>query len=249
MPPARAGARRIITTITTMPDDGGALYDLLSWMSPSWPIGAFAHSSGLEWAVEAGRVTDRASTAAWIGDVLRHGALWSDAVIFVHAHRATLAGDTARLSDVAELAVALLTSRERHLEATAQGAAYRRIATDAAPAEALAMLDSIDDDDLAYPVVAACHLAGHGIGLRSALTAFLHGAIANLVSAAQRLVPIGQTDGQRVLRDLRAAIADTVTRALTLDYRNPFAAMGSAALYADFAAIAHETQYTRLFRT
>ena len=226
-----------------------ALYDLLSWTSPAWPIGAFAYSSGLEWAVEAGDVIDRPSTEAWIAELLARGSLWNDAVLFVHAHRAATAGDAARIEAVAELALAALTSHERRLEATAQGAAFRRIARDSAPAAALALLDDVADDDLVHVVVAACHFAGHAIPPGPALTAWLHGAVANLVSAAQRLIPLGQTDGQRVLRDLRAPLFAAVKRAAQLPDSDPFEAMGSACLAAEIACMAHETQHTRLFRT
>jgi urease accessory protein len=218
-------------------------------MSPAWPIGAFAHSSGLEWAVEAGHVIDRPSTEGWIADLIDHGALWSDAVIFVHAHRATATGDRQGFSDIAELATATLTSRERRLEATAQGAAFRRIAVSTASVAALALLDDLDDEDLSYPIAAACLFAGHGIELAPALTAFLHGAVANLVSAAQRLIPLGQTDGQLALRALRTRLFEAVERAERLPEGDPFEAMGSACLSADIACMAHETQYTRLFRT
>ncbi len=226
-----------------------ALYDLLSWMSPAWPIGAFAHSGGLEWAVEARLVVDRSSVEGWIADLLEHGALWSDAVIFVHAHRAASEDDGARLLELAELATALLGSYERRLEATAQGAAFRRIARSTAATPALALLDEVDDADLAYPLVAACLMAGHGIACNAALTAFLHGAIANLVSAAQRLIPLGQTDGQLAIRALREPLFSAVVRAEALPDGDPFAVLGSACLSAELACMAHETQYTRLFRT
>jgi urease accessory protein len=241
------GTSTIAITGTTMAE--GALFDLLSWMSPAWPIGAFAHSSGLEWAVEAGHVTDRASTQAWIGDLIDHGGLWNDAVIFTFSHRASAAGDGQRLAEIAELAVAMLTSHERHLEATAQGAAFRRIAASTASVLSLALLAEIEDEELSYPVAAACMFAGHGIALAPALTAFLHGAAANLVSAAQRLVPLGQTDGQLVLRALRDPILEAAKRAGALPDGDPFEAMGGACLSADIACMAHETQYTRLFRT
>src|SRR6218665_1302664 len=159
-------------TTTAMPMAEAALYDLMSWMSPSWPIGAFAHSSGLEWAVEQGHVTTRATTTGWIAALLPHGAIHNDTVLFVHAWRAAKAGDEARLHAVAELATASQTGFERHLEATAQGAAFRRIAlgTVEAPDYAL-LLAGIDDDDIAYPVAAAALFARHGIDLRQALTA------------------------------------------------------------------------------
>ena len=236
-------------TITAMPMAEAALYDLLSWMSPSYPIGAFAHSSGLEWAVEAGHAIDRRSADQWIGTMIDHGPIRTDAVVFVHAHRAVQALDGDRFLQIAELAAASLTGHERRVEATAQGAAFRRIAAATAQASALAMLDAIEDDALSYPIAVACLTAAHGVRLEEALTAFLHGVVANLVSAAQRLIPLGQTDGQLILRSLRERVFALVAEAVDLDDGDPFEQFGSAGLYADLACMAHETQYTRLFRT
>jgi urease accessory protein len=221
------------------------LYDLMTWLSPAYPVGAFSYSSGLEWAVEAGLVTDRESTARWLTDWLERGPGWNDLVVFTHAWRAASAGDRARLARVAELAAAQ-TSAERRLETTAQGAAFRRIARASAGFDGL---DDVDDDGLAYPVAVACLAAAHGAPLREALIAYVHGVASNLVSAAQRLVPLGQTDGQLVLGRLRSSAAKVTARAGALGDGDPFADFANACLMADFAAMAHETQYTRLFRT
>ncbi len=225
-----------------------ALYDLMSWMSPAWPIGAFAHSGGLEWAVEDGHVTDRETCEHWIAALIERGAIHNDVVLFVHAWRAAKAGDSAQLSAIAELAAATQTGFERRLEATAQGAAFRRIALGSIEGFP-EFLTQIDDDDLAYSVAAAALFAAQGIDLPQALTAWLHGAAANLVSAAQRLVPLGQTDGQRVLRSLREPIFALVETALALPEGDPFEQLGGCTLLAELGCMAHETQYTRLFRT
>jgi urease accessory protein len=225
------------------------LYDLLSWMSPSWPVGAFAHSGGLEWAVEDGLVFDRASAEAWLLDGLEHGAAASDAALFAFAHRATERGDRAALLELADLAAALQTTAERRIESTAQGAAFRRIARAVAPAPPLDWLDPVADEDLAYPIVVGCLTAAHGAPRILALTAYLHGLVANLASAAQRLVPLGQTDGQRVIAALRGRVETLAARAAELDDADPLASLGSAAFVAEIASMAHETQYTRLFRT
>jgi len=92
-------------------------------------------------------------------------------------------------------------------------------------------------------VAAAC--AGHGIALVPALHAFLHGVASNLVSAGVRLIPLGQTDGQRVLAALESPIAQTAQRALATALDD----IGSITLRADIAGMRHETQYTRLFRS
>lgn len=224
------------------------LYDLMSWLSPAWPVGAFAHSSGLEWAVEEGLVTDRISTEAWLADWVAHGGGWTDSVLFVFAWRAAAADDSEGLTEIAELAMALQISAERRVESAAQGAAFRRIARSAAQAPRLALLDAVPEGELAYPVAVACLTAAHEAPLELALTAYLHGVIGNLASAAQRLIPLGQTDGQHVIAALRPPAAATVARAVALQ-GDPFEAMGAACFIADFASMAHETQYTRLFRT
>jgi urease accessory protein len=233
----------------------GVLFDLLTWTSPAWPIGSFAYSGGIEWAVEAGHVYDRASTTAWIAALLDRGALRNDAVLFVHAWRAADACDAERMRDIAELSAASQTGFERRLEATAQGAAFRRIAIDSLGEDTpalgyfAALLASVSDDDLTYPVAAAALFASHGAGLAPGLTAWLHGTVANLISAAQRLVPLGQTDGQKILRSLRGPILSMVESAAAIPAGDPFEALGGAALAAELGGMAHETQYTRLFRT
>lgn len=222
-----------------------ALYDLLTWMSPAWPVGAFAHSGGLEWAVEAGHVTDRATTRQWIADLIEYGPIRNDMVMFVHGWRATVAGDETLLGEIAELSLATQTGMERCIEATAQGVAFRKIAQSTVGEEILANID----DELTYPVAVACLTARQAIPLRQALTAYVHSVAANLVSAAQRLVPLGQTDGQLVLRDLRETIFTIVEDMVMLPEGDPFEQLGGATLVAEIGCMAHETQYTRLFRT
>jgi urease accessory protein len=98
---------------------------------------------------------------------------------------------------------------------------------------------------VAYPVAVAVTAAGHDIHLGPALHAFLHAAIANLISAGVRLIPLGQTDGQRVLAALEPVIAAAAVRAMA----TPLDGVGGAVFRADIASMRHETQYTRLFRS
>src|SRR3546814_10525724 len=99
---------------------------------------------------------DRMSAQGWIDAMIVHGAIRADAILFVHAQRAACDGDAARFAEVAELAAATLISRERRIEATAQGAAFHRFASSTEAAPALAMLDIIADEALSYPVSVAC---------------------------------------------------------------------------------------------
>jgi urease accessory protein len=222
-----------------------ALYRLMAWLSPSYPVGAFSYSSGIEWAVEQGDIRDLATLLDWLLLMISDGAGFCDAVLFVQAHRATSEGDASRLREVAELAAAFAPSKERHLETTEQGRAFVEATRTAWSCDALDLLARNWDGAVAYPVAVATACAGHGIAAEPALAAFAHALAANWISAGVRLIPLGQTDGQRGLAALEPAIAATVARALssTLDD------IGSAAFRSDLASMRHETQYTRLFRS
>ena len=222
-----------------------ALYRLMAWLSPAFPVGAFSYSSGLEWAVEAGDVTDAATLARWLAAMIAQGSEYCDAVLLRHAHRAILGNDDAALTAVAELGAAFAASRERFLETTAQGRAFFDTTRAAWPCAALDRLAAAWNGPLAYPVAVGAAAAGHGVAVEPALAAFLQAIAGNLVSAALRLVRLGQTDGQRVLAGLEPVIADCVRRALAC----PLEEIGGAAFRADLAGMHHETQYTRLFRS
>jgi len=235
----------IIPTVIDMdnvPLNSGGLYRLLAWLSPSYPVGAFAYSHGIEWAVETGAVSDRDGLERWLRDLLAHGGAWSDAVLFAQAWRAAQAGDAATLSEINDLAVALCPSLERRLETTAQGNAFLMATRASWPwDEGPEPLSG----DVAYPVAVAAATAGHGVGLEPALHAFIHAVAANLISAGLRLVPLGQTDGQRALSALEGDVARAAETALAADISQ----VGGCAFLSDVAAMRHETQYTRLFRS
>lgn len=204
---------------------------LLTWMSPAFPTGAFAYSHGLEWAIETGLVGNADEVRGWIGDLLARGSGWSDAVLFSRCWEEDAAGLNA-------LALGLATSRERHLETTALGRAFR-IAAGVFAAPVLL------DEEIAYPVAAGSACAAMGIDKRHALLACLQGFAASLTSVAVRLVPIGQTAGLEVLRDLAPLISATGARAAHASLDD----LGAITIAADIAAMNHETQASRVFRT
>src|SRR5262245_28478627 len=228
--------------------DGGdmaALYRLLSWLSPAYPVGAFSYSSGIEWAVEAGDIKDPVTLTAWLRTVITHGSGFCDAGFLVHAHAAARTRDDGALRAVAELAAAFASSKERHLETTAQGGAFVETTRAAWPCATLEQLLVAWRGPIAYPVAVGVAAAGHDIAVAASAHAYLHAVAANLISAGVRLVPLGQTDGQRALATLAPVIAATVERALA----TPLDEVGAAAFRADIASMRHETQYTRLFRS
>jgi urease accessory protein len=217
---------------------------LMLWLSPAYPVGGFSYSHGLEWTVEAGKVRNAATLGDWIEDILKHGAGRSDAILLAEAWRATAAGDERRLAEAAELAAAFTPSAERRLETLAQGAAFLAATRAVWPAPALERLAALVSD-IAYPVAVGACSAAHSLPLAPTAQAFVQGFAASLVSAGVRLIPLGQTDGLRVLARLEPLIPPLVAGALDVSLDD----IGGAAVMADIASMRHETQYTRLFRS
>lgn len=203
---------------------------LAAWFSPGYPVGAYSYSHGLEWAVEAGDVTSPATLAAWIADLVAFGAGRTDAILLA---RAIAADDPAPL---AELAEALAPSAERHLETMAQGAAFARTT---------AAAYTIDIPPMAYPVAVGHAARRLGLPADATVALYLQAFAANLVSAGVRLVPVGQTDGQRILAGLLPLVARVAAEA----HAAPLATLGGLAQRGDLAAMRHETQYSRLYRS
>ncbi len=217
------------------------LIRLLTWLSPAFPTGAFAYSHGVEWAVECRAITDRAQLADWLTALLLHGSLWSDAILLRHAWRAQNEQDLRRLADQG---VACASSRERQHETVTQGAAFARAI--AVWGQLPACLRDIEAADRwPLPVVMGATLRIGGIGEEEACMAAGQASLANLVSAAVRLIPLGQTDGLRCMAALEPAVLEMTRRSASADLNM----LGGCCLMSDIAAMRHETQRTRLFRT
>jgi urease accessory protein len=231
--------------MTTDAAGGGSALPLPAWLSPAFPVGAFAYSHGLEWAVETGDIRDRDTCGAWIYDLLQHGAGRNDAILLAVAYRAVQAGDDDALRGAAELAAALQPTGERRLEATAQGNAFIATIMAAWPNAGADRLKRVWDGDVAYPVAVGACAAGAEIPLAATLEAFLLAFVGNLTSAAIRLSALGQTDGQRIL----AALLPDVLRSAATAADATLDDLGGAVLRADIGSFLHETQYTRLFRS
>jgi urease accessory protein len=227
-----------------------AAYKLLAWFSPAMPIGAYSYSHGLEYAVEAGLVTDAPALRDYLDAALRHGTGQLDASLLCAAYRASRDGacEGRSLADIAMLAAAFRSTSELALESAAQGRALLTVLRQAWPAPplcALAALCRQHEVEPAHAVTAGVACAAHGLPLQPSVVAFLHGFAANLVSAGVRLIPLGQTDGQR----LTAALEDTVRAVAAGALAASLEDLGTASPMIDLCAIAHETQYTRLFRS
>ncbi len=220
------------------------LLRLLTLASPAFPTGAFSYSHGIEFAVEEGLVTNAAGLHEWVGWIVRHGALYADAVLLAHAHRAAEANDNATLDEVATLAAAMRGTAETALESLQQGASFFDTAQAVWPNKRMPAFLKRNGAKPALPVAVALACAGT-IPLPETLAGFLHAGSANLVSAGVRLIPLGQTDGQRCNAALERAVGETAERAAAMALDD----LATAAPVVDWTSMRHETQYTRLFRS
>ena len=221
-----------MATTITMTDER-SLLRLMSWMSPVFPVGAFAYSHGLEYAIDTGRICDRDTLHRWLADLLTCGSAWNDAVLLAESWRECTHGGDGTKTD--ELAVALATTRERLMETTLQGEAFAQAAT----------AWGGNEGAMCYPVAFGVTAATHHVDLEAALGAYLHAFASNLIQAAVRLVPLGQRDGVAVLARLEDTCLETAARAAhaTLDD------LGAATFLSDIMSMKHETQYSRVFRS
>lgn len=210
---------------------------LMTWLSPAFPLGAFAYSHGLETLFETADLTNRASFEDWLTDMISEGTGWSDAVLCAQAW-ATAPEDAAALSDLASLAESLCATAERHEETLAQGRAFlNAIAQTGAKAGA----GLVDQAALPVALGSAARLAGLDQGLT--VSAYLNAYATNLVQAALRMGRFGQGDGAAIVARLEPLVIETAGRACQAGRDD----LGTSTLLADLAAIHHETLEPRVF--
>jgi urease accessory protein len=219
----------------------GVILPLFAWLSPSYPVGCYAYSHALEWAVEAGDVSDEPTLVAWLADLLTLSLGRNDAILLSHAYRAVEQGHRGDLETVNELALALSPSAELYLETSQQGRSFLDATLAAWPSARLASLDG----DVAFPVAIGMAAAAHDIPLPNTSQAYLFGLVQTLVSAAIRLAPIGQTAGIRVTAALAGTVQDVARQGMALTLED----IGGSTFRADLGSFHHENQYTRLFRS
>lgn len=217
------------------------LAGLLLWFSPAFPTGSFAYSHGLEWAVAAGRVRNADDVLAWLSDLLEHGSLACEARLFHELYHARRQGDASALASLTELALALQPGEERRLETVRQGDAFVRAVEAGWPF--LVPGDLRARRPHALPLVAAVAAVAVTAGIPpvAAAQAHLLVCVQALVSAAVRLVPLGQSEALATVARLHPAVSALAAR--------PPRRLAASALQADVASLAHETQHTRLFRS
>jgi urease accessory protein len=222
------------------------LYRLLAWLSPAYPIGAFSYSHGIETAVEEGFIKDRATLVSWLQSVLRHGTGAVDGALFAASWRAAAAEDWPAFDLVAERAAAWRGTSEMALESRQQGGSFLSMTRTAWPHRSLDAVHERLGGELSLPVAVALAAAAHGIALERALEGYLHAFTANLISAALRTVPLGQSDGQLALAALESSVNAAAQAAMVADSLDD---VGTSTPLLDWCSLRHETQYTRLFRS
>ncbi len=208
-----------------MPPNADTL-TLVQWLSPAFPVGSYAYSQGLEQAITDGHVTSAKTLTHWITAILTHGSARMDAILLAHGRTK---------DDLTDLAYALAPSAERATEMREQGAAFAQVLT------------ALGLPQPPLPYALALGHASRALDLPTAeiLAHFLHALTAQLISAAVRFVPLGASDGQRVLTTLTPLIT-----ALAATYATePLEALSSATLGADLAAMRHETLPVRIYRS
>jgi urease accessory protein len=231
---------------TVMTTTEATLYRLMTWLSPAYPIGAFSYSHGLEYAVEEKLVHDRESLLHWVATAVEVGAGRIDGALLAEAWRAAADEDAERLDEVATLAAAWRSTAETALESEAQGAAFLSVTRAAWPHPLLeGLVPERRGGSVALCVAVGATCGSHGIALTPTLIAHLHAFASNLVSAGIRLIPLGQSDGQRAM----AALEPVIERAARASASASLDEVGSAAPMLDWCSMRHELQYTRLFRS
>jgi urease accessory protein len=228
--------------ITTPTEAPLAPLRLLQWVSPSLPIGAFTYSQGLEWAVETGWVVDESGLCDWLTEGLAGNLSHVDLPVLARLYRACAAGDLDALARWGGWLIACRETAELRQEERQRGRALATLLVDLGLPRAADWRQLLDTTAVAGFALAA---EADGIPLRDAALGYAWAWVEGQVVAGVKLVPLGQTAGQRLLRRLAARVSQAVDVALDL----PDDALGASLPALAIASSRHETQYTRLFRS
>lgn len=203
---------------------------LIQLLSPNFPIGAFAYSHGLEWAIETELIQTGQSLQSWLTDLVELGSARTDAVILAR----TILGDNAQ--DLNELALSLCASSERITELQNQGAAFCKTLSD---------VWEIKLENFTLPVAVGLAARTHRLDVAMVLPAYLHAFCSNLISTAIRTIPLGQSQGQRILLNLHQSISKISKQAEVSKTED----ITSCCFLSDVASMKHNRLEPRIFKT
>ena len=224
--------------------DETRLFRLLSWLSPSFPVGSYAYSHGIEFAVHAQMVRDQETLTKWLEGVLEYGTGRLDAIIFHSVYKSS----TSQLDELVQLATVLKGTRELSQESLLQGRAFAMALESSWHSPRTDEFSSFHlsrDKVVPYAVAVALACKQNEIPPAAALTAYLHALASGLVSAGMRLIPLGQTDGQSVLAKLESTVCEVAAYAMSA----PLSDLGTSTPILDWVSMQHEILHTRLFRS
>ena len=211
---------------------------LLTWNNQSYPIGSYSFSSGLEYAIETNVIKSAKELCDWLKDFLKYGNLQSDAIILAEAWRLIRKKKENQILELNNFAISLNQSNERYIESLEQGMSFIKISKDTWDHKFM-------NDHLMFPIAYACSAAQENIILEDTLLSYLHSNLCNLLGAGVKLIPLGQTEGQKIQLRLNSFIQKEYKNILkkNLNY------IGNCGWFNDIVSMKHENQYTRIFRT
>ncbi len=219
-----------------------SLLRLMQLVSPSLPIGGFTYSQGIEWAVEAGWITDPEAVERWLRDLLAGSMARLDVPVIARLYRACESGDFEQLRHWTGYLIACRETAELRAEEANRGRALTDLLIALEVPCAAEWRDTLVRAQAAGYALAAVQWS---VPLREAVLGYVWSWLENLVLAAVKIIPLGQTAGQQLLQRLVEAVPDAVGPALALEDHQ----LGASSPALAIASAQHETQYTRLFRS
>jgi len=207
-------------------------HKVMAWLSPSFPLGAFAYSHGLEFEISEGNVSTSEELYEWLKDILRFGSVWNDLVLFCNSYKT----DVNSLNELSDIAKAFAQSKERYYETIEMGNAFSKI---------ISSIEGVYLKGMPLPIIMGYIAKIENVSLPYILPLYAHSFISNLISVSIRLLPLGQTDAQKLLFSLFPIIDDVSKEAL----KSNIGDMRNKCVLADLASMKHETLKVRLFKS
>ncbi len=226
-----------------MPINSIHVLSLLQLASPVLPVGAYSYSEGLETLVENGMIANELSLKHWLEQELRYGAIRLEAAVMIRAHQSAMLGDIEALGYWNSWLSAARETEELRQQSWQMGRSLMRLLLELQP-QLASVIDAVGTP-CNFAIAFGIAAAHWKIDLSNALLGYLHSWATNLITAGVKLIPLGQTAGQQLLLELQVNLSCAAEEILALEDDN----LNSCGWGLALASMAHETQYTRLFRS
>jgi len=221
-----------------------SLLHLLQLASPALPVGAYSYSEGLEALVEVGKVTSQETLAQWLTQELRWGAVRLEATVMIRSYEDVHNQDFKAVIRWNNWLTAARETEELRQQSLQMGRSLLKLLLDLHP-ELIAVYEPLQKEGCNFAIAYAIAAAHYQLDSQAALLAYLYSWIANLVSAGVKLIPLGQTAGQQLLLTMQPALKRSAEVIFTLQPDD----LSSCSWGLSLASMAHECQYSRLFRS